>query len=252
MSWRLVYGVDTRGLLFGAFESFWREKLLTGEVAPQGSLSDIELLMEAPPEVLDFFTSRCEWRSYQEGDIILDRDDRSTDVFFIVKGQVRILDFANEMEVALAEKSAGGTFGEMSAIDAKKRSARVVATERTLPSKDFRQLLLQVPGICIMLLKRYAGIIRRLNQRITSVSTQTSQQRVYMELLRMSTPNPSGDGSWVIERLPNHQEIASMTSTAAQDVAAAIGELARAGLVARKHKTLLLKDHGRLTELANL
>lgn len=229
---------------------------MTGEAMPQGSLADIELLMEAPPEVLDFFTSRCDWRRYQEGDVILDRDDRSTDVYFIVKGKVRILDFANEMEVPLGEKGEGRTFGEMSAIDAKKRSARVVALEKTevamLSRKDFRQLLMQVPGICLMLLKRYAGIIRRLNQRITTVSTQTSQQRVYMELLRMSSPNPSGDGSWVIERLPNHHEIASMTSTAVQDVAAAIGELARAGLVARKHKTLLLKDHGRLTELANL
>ncbi|MBL4719814.1 MAG: Crp/Fnr family transcriptional regulator [Alphaproteobacteria bacterium] len=229
---------------------------MTGEAMPQGSLADIELLMEAPPEVLDFFTSRCDWRRYQEGDVILDRDDRSTDVYFIVKGKVRILDFANEMEVPLGEKGEGRTFGEMSAIDAKKRSARVVALEKTevamLSRKDFRQLLMQVPGICLMLLKRYAGIIRRLNQRITTVSTQTSQQRVYMELLRMSSPNPSGDGSWVIERLPNHHEIASMTSTAVQDVAAAIGELARAGLVARKHKTLLLKYHGRLTELANL
>lgn len=229
---------------------------MVGEAGPQGTLSEIELLTEAPPEVLDFFTGRCEWRVYREADIIMDRDDGTTDVYFIVKGRVRILDFANELEVSLAELAAGATFGEMSAIDAKKRSARVVALENTdvavLSRKDFRQLLMQVPGIALMLLKRYAGIIRRLNQRITAVSTMTSQQRVYMELLRMSTPNPLGDGTWVIDRLPNHQDIASMTSTAAQDVAAAIGELARAGLVARKHKTLLVKDHARLTELANL
>jgi CRP/FNR family transcriptional regulator, cyclic AMP receptor protein len=239
-----------------SFEARRKERPLVGEPGTQGSLSEIELLTEAPPEVLNFFTGRCDWRIYQETDVILDRDDSSTDVYFIVKGRVRILDFANELEVSLAELDASGTFGEMSAIDAKKRSARVVALDRTevaiLSRKDFRQLLMQVPGIGLMLLKRYAGIIRRLNQRITAVSTMTSQQRVYMELLRMSTPNPLGDGTWVIERLPNHQDIASMTSTAAQDVAAAIGELARAGLVARKHKTLVVKDHARLTELANL
>lgn len=223
---------------------------------PKRSLAHVELLQEAPPEILDFFTSRCEWHSYATNDIILERDDPTTDIYFIAKGRVRILDFGNELEVALGERETGGAFGEMSALDAKKRSARVVAVEPTevakLSSKDFRQLLLQVPGISLMLLKRYARIIRQLNERITAVSTLTAQQRVYMELLRLSSPSPLGDGTWVIERMPNHQDIASATSTVPQDVATAIGELARAGLVARKYKTLVLKDHARLTELVNV
>lgn len=220
------------------------------------SLTHIDLLQEAPPEVLDFFTGRCEWQSYEADDVILERDDPTTDVYFIAKGRVRILDFGNELEVALGERETGGTFGEMSALDAKKRSARVVAVESTdvarLSRKDFRQMLLQVPGMALMLLKRYARLIRQLNERITAVSTLTAQQRVYMELLRLSSPSPLGDGTWVIERMPNHQEIASATSTVPQDVATAIGELARAGLVARKYKTLVLKDHARLTELVNV
>ncbi len=228
---------------------------MTDEYAGARSLSSVELLMEAPPEIMDFFAGRCSWKSFHAREVILERDDPGTEVYFIIRGKVRILDFANEQEVALAEKTSGDTFDEMSAIDAKKRSARVVALENTdvaiLSRKDFRQFLLQVPGISLMLLKRYASIIRRLNQRITAVSTMTSQQRVYMELLRMSSPNPLGDGTWVIERLPNHQELAATTSTAAPDVAAAIGELARAGLVSRKHKTLILKDHARITELVN-
>jgi len=231
-------------------------RFLAVEFQQNQFLSEIKLLTDVPNDVLADFTNRCELLAYNDKDIIMERDDFSSAVYFVVKGRVRVLDYSNELDVVFAEIGAGETFGEMSAIDAKQRSARVVAMERTkvaiLSREDFKQLLLQVPEVGLLLMNRFVAIIRQLNQRVTAFSTMTTQQRVYMELLRLSAPNLSGDGTWVIDRLPNHQEIASVTSTLAQDVAEAIGDLARAGLVTRKHKTLLVNDHARLVELANL
>lgn len=220
-------------------------------------LDGIELLVEAPPEVVRNLQDTCSWIKYEANQIIVDRDDESTDVFFIVKGGVKVMDFlANDQEIALAELSAGSSFGEMSAIDASRRSARVTALEPTtlasIPSKDFRRLLMDCPGIAIMLLKRFAGLIRTLNNRVTSLSTLSPHQRVYYELLRMSEPNAQGDGTWMIHFLPKHEEIASWSGTSREDVAMAIGHLAREGIVGRKHKSLVIKDHGRLQMLLNL
>lgn len=175
-------------------------------------LDGIELLVEAPPEVVRNLESSCRWVRYDANQIIVDRNDESTDVFFIVKGGVKVMDFlANDQEIALAELAQGSSFGEMSAIDASRRSARVSALESSvlaaLPSKDFRRLLMDCPGISIMLLKRFAGLIRTLNNRVTSLSTLSPHQRVYYELLRMSEPNAQGDGSWMIHFCPNMKKL---------------------------------------------
>lgn len=221
------------------------------------TLDGIELLSEAPPEVVRRVEESCRWFVCDANQIIVDRNDESTEVFFITHGSVKVMDFlSNDQEIALAELGAGTSFGELSAIDFSRRSARVSALEPTtlaaLPSKEFRRLLMDCPGIAIMLLKRFAGLIRTLNNRVTSLSTLSPHQRVYYELLRMSEPNPQGDGSWLIHFLPKHEEIASWSGTSREDVAMAIGHLAREGIVGRKHKSLVIKDHGRLQMLVNL
>ena len=221
------------------------------------TLAAAELLTEAPPGIVSDLDKKCRWLSFEESQIIVDRDDDSTDVYFIIEGRVKIMDFlADDQEIALAELGPGASFGELSAVDASKRSARVTALEdttlATITSSDFRDLLMEVPGISIMLLKRFAGLIRTLNTRITALSTMTPHQRVYYELIRMSEPNPQGDGSWVIHYLPKHEEIASWSGTSREDVAMAIGHLAREGIVGRKHKSLIIKDHDRLQMLLNL
>ncbi len=225
--------------------------------ASERSLDSIELLHEAPPDVVRGLESSCRWMACEPNQIIVDRDDESTEVFFITKGQVKVMDLlGKDQEIALAELGAGTSFGELSAIDSSKRSARVTALETTtlaaLPSKDFRALLMNCPGISIMMLKRFAGLIRTLNNRVTSLSTLSPHQRVYYELLRMSEPNAQGDGTWMIHFLPKHEEIASWSGTSREDVAMAIGHLAREGIVGRKHKSLVIKDHGRLQMLLNL
>lgn len=221
------------------------------------TLDSIELLHEAPPDVVRKLEDSCRWMTSEPNQIIVDRDDESTEVFFITKGHVKVMDLlGKDQEIALAELGAGTSFGELSAIDSSKRSARVTALETTtlaaLPSKDFRALLMDCPGISIMLLKRFAGLIRTLNNRVTSLSTLSPHQRVYYELLRMSEPNTLGDGTWLIHFLPKHEEIASWSGTSREDVAMAIGHLAREGIVGRKHKSLVIKDHGRLQMLLNL
>jgi len=220
------------------------------------TLDGIELLGEAPPDIVRRLETECRWFTCEPNEMIVDRDDESTEVFFITSGSVKVMDFlANDQEIALAELGAGTSFGEMSAIDSSRRSARVAALENTtlaaLPSKMFRQLLIDCPGISLMLLKRFAGLIRTLNSRVTSLSTLSPHQRVYYELLRMSEPNTQGDGTWMIHFLPKHEEIASWSGTSREDVAMAIGHLAREGIVGRKHKSLVIKDHGRLQMLVN-
>jgi len=220
------------------------------------SLKEINLLQEATPQKIADFEKTCQWLEFGADEVVIDIKDESTDVFFVVKGKLRAMDFMSEdEEVSLAELLPGSSFGELSAIDLKVRSARVTTIEpallASLSSKDFRKLLIDCPGIALALLKSFAGYIRTLNTRITALSTMTPHQRIYQELLRLSEPDTHGDGSWIIVNAPHHSELASWVGAEKQTVAEAIGSLARDGVIVRKHKDLHIKDRARLQRLAS-
>ena len=60
----------------------------------------------------------CTWRTVREGEPIVTRDSDSRDVFFVVKGRCRIVNYSpSGREVAYAIAGAGEFFGEMAAID---------------------------------------------------------------------------------------------------------------------------------------
>lgn len=220
------------------------------------SLKGIALLTEASPEKISELEETSEWLEYDTKDIVVDLNDSSTSVYFVVKGTLQVLDFMNEEQVvALADMVEGDTIGELSAIDLKVRSARVSASEPTLlaklPSKAFRNLLVSCPEIALALLKQFAGYIRTMNSRVTALSTMTAHQRIYYELIRIAEPNTMGDGSWVIQNAPNHTDIASKAGAERAEVADAIGKLARDGVIERKHKQYTIKDFTRLQRLAD-
>lgn len=230
------------------------------------SLRDIRLLSDVPNQRLEQVEAACQWRTYAPNEMIFELDDKGTDIYFVVSGKLRIMIFGQvsdedgaapqESSVTLAEMSSGDTFGEMSAIDGNSRSARALAMDKcvlaTLNREAFIDLMEDCPRVAIALLMRLTSLIRSLNKRVQSLSTLTPMQRIYGELVRLAEPNPQGDGSWVINNLPPHGDIASWAGADRENVATAIGQLAREGVVERRHRSLVVRNHQRLRMLAHL
>ncbi len=197
--------------------------------------------------------SRCTWRRYSVGETVLERGGESREVLFIVAGSVNILNISlTGREVAYARLQAGEYFGELSAIDAKPRSASVVAAESTLvavlPSSQFIELLHEQPGVTFTLLQRLTDMVRSGDVRIMELSTLAATQRVYAELLRMARPDVAVPELWVIHPMPPLREIASRISTTRETVARALSQLYPTGLVRRKGKSLYIPDRDKFEE----
>ncbi len=77
----------------------------------------------------------------------------------------------------------------------------------------------------------------------------THHQRIYFELLRLAEPDTGNPQAWIIRNSPQHAELAAWVGADKQTVADAIGNLARDGVIERKHKDLRIKDHARLKRL---
>ncbi len=219
------------------------------------TLKGIAILQELPPESLKALESACRWQEYRADDCIFDVDDPSREVFFLVRGAVRIVNYAaTGRQVGFANYGEGSILGELSALDGGPRSATVLALERTVLAiadrTTFIDLLESHPKVTLSLMVHLAGVIRGMNDRVLDLSAASDVQRVYFELLRRAEPNPSGDGGWLIHHMPRHKDLAEQVGTTPETVIHAISQLMKSGLVKRRSGSLELLEKDRIQKLA--
>lgn len=196
-----------------------------------------------------------QWIDCEAGHHVFERGQTSSDVHFVVWGALRVVNHSGTgREVAFAEMPVGSYFGELSALDGKERSATVIATVPSivaaLPRNEFLLLIRENPDVALRLLGRLASVVRELDSRVLDLSGMGVTQRVYVEVLRMAEPAPENDGTWVVDPMPNHREIAALIGASPEDVAHAVGRLLQVGVARRVNRMLRIIDRAHVEALA--
>jgi CRP-like cAMP-binding protein len=198
---------------------------------------------------------QCAWKRAAAGQWLLDYQDASDDVFFVVAGAVRVIIQSGGREVLLREIKAGEFFGELAAIDHQPRSSGILATLDVtigrMPSSVFRAAVQAHPDVCDQLLALLAGQIRMLANRVHEFATLDVPHRIAAELLRLSRPEPNNPGRAVVSPPPIHSEIAARVSTRREAVARQLNAMERAGLIERRRGAIVLIDVDRLRRLVD-
>jgi CRP/FNR family transcriptional regulator, cyclic AMP receptor protein len=218
------------------------------------SLAGVKMLRDLAAGERAALESKCTFRRFAPGDVVLDRFSPSAAVYFMISGAGRVVHYvSDEQEITIATVAAGDTIGEISAIDGLGRSATVVAEENCvvaeLPSVEFHALLIRHGDLALELLRRWAATIRQLSDKVSLLSTGSPEQRVYSEIIRLARAEKPGSDRWVIRELPTHQELARWAQTSREVVAGAVAELVRRGVAERKTKTLYVNDYPALREM---
>ena len=211
------------------------------------TLAGIDLFASLPQKDRRALEQACHWRKFAANEQIIDRQSETRDVFFVVRGKVRVVNYSlSGREVSFDDIAQGGSFGELAAIDKQPRSANIVALTDTivaiLPPSIFTRLVTEHPTAALALMQRLAQIIRASNERIMDLSTQGAYNRVHAELLRRAADNTREDGSAVIRPVPIHADIASRVSTTRETVARVLSDLARDSIVKRESGALVILD----------
>ena len=196
----------------------------------------------------------CHWHHYNAGEHIIGYRENTTHTYFIVQGEIRVTYFSSSgQEVILCDLAAGEIFGELTAIDGLARSALVVAktdvVAASMSALDFVGLLQSNPQVSLAILRRLAGQVRRLTERIIEYSTLPVRHRIHIELLRRASRYTAADNTGVISPAPTHAEIANHLSTHREAVTRELNALARAKLVIRKQHELHILDMTRLKNM---
>jgi CRP/FNR family transcriptional regulator, cyclic AMP receptor protein len=222
--------------------------------AQRETLDAIEVLKPLSVEARRALVQRCRWKIWNPGEQIIDRETESTDVYFVAHGTARVVNYGlSGREVSFDDIPAGGSFGELSALDGGKRSANVVAVDVTttaiMPAKAFVETLAEHPEVAMALLKRLARIVRASTGRIMDLSTLGAQNRIYAELLRLARNAGIHDNTALLQPIPVHSDIAARVSTTRETVARVLSDLQRRGLVRREKNGLAIADVQRLSAM---
>jgi len=217
-------------------------------------LAGIDLLSELGEAELTALEQACRYKRFAAHEQVIDRESQTNDVFFVVRGCVRIVNYSVQgREIAFDELSEGGYFGELSALDGQPRSASVMAVDDTLivavPGNLFMKILGEHPKMALSVMKRLAGIVRAADDRIMDLSTLAAHNRVHAELLRQARTHMTNGKVAKIEPIPVHSNLASRVSTTRETVARVLNDLARKGIVERTRNALLIHNVDQLRDI---
>jgi CRP-like cAMP-binding protein len=207
-------------------------------------------------DALERIQRRCTWQYYKTGETIIANLDASSDVFFVVEGDVRVTIHAvSGKAVSFLDLGPGTVFGEYPAIDGGVRSASVEALTNcrvaSMLGNAFQDLLQQEPEVAQALLPQLVARIRALTMRVYEFSTLAANNRVQAELLRLAKPAPREGKAARIVPAPTHADIASRISTQRETVTRELSRLARIGVIERCSGAIIVKDVDRLAQMVH-
>ncbi|NKB48874.1 MAG: cyclic nucleotide-binding domain-containing protein [Alphaproteobacteria bacterium] len=203
---------------------------------------------------IESVSGRCRWQRFVRDQQIVNAEDATEDVHFIVSGTVRAEVYSvSGRAVTFRDLGPGDIFGELSAIDHKPRSANVLAlndvTVASVSATQFWQLIQDYPAIAEATLQRLTSLVRSLSDRVVEFSTLAVRNRIHAELLRLARDHLQSDNSALIAPSPTHAEISARISTHREAVSRELSELARSGIVERRQSGLFISDIEQLTRL---
>ena len=175
----------------------------------------ISLFEDLPDSDLAAIERACSIRSFARQEEIYGERETTTDIFFILAGTVRVTSYTEGgREVIFSDITAGGIFGEFSAIDRLPRSATIVAqsdcTLARMPSSAFFDVLRRNNSVSVHLVELLVGKIRAASERVFEVSALAVRERLRRELVRLAATDGRQDGQIVtISPAPTHYEIAA-------------------------------------------
>ena len=211
------------------------------------TFDDIPLFLGLPDNLRAALARECTWKRYSQHEQIFDRDDNTRDVYFVVSGKLRVVNYSlSGREISFDDIDSGGFFGELAAIDGAPRSASVLTlidTQVAIMSHPlFMKIITEHPTVALRVMHRLTGVIRQATGRIMDLSTLGANNRVHAEILRLARPDRTRAGVGIIRPIPPHHDVASRVSTTRETVARVFGDLSKAGLVERHSDHLCVTD----------
>lgn len=211
------------------------------------NLCNIPFFSSLDEKLGEEYAKQCIWKEYEENELVIDIDEETSDVRFVISGLVRIISrLSIGKEVILGEMGPGDFFGELAAIDGQTRSANVTTLYKSrlciIPKNTFLKIITLSPELTLDVMKVLTNRIRTLNMRLAEQSFLQAKHRIYAELLRLSKPRLGHEGQRSISPPPTQREIADRIGTRREVVSRELNALQKEGIFEKTKGALVIKN----------
>lgn len=185
-------------------------------------------------------------QKYPKGNIVMYKNSTGSDLFILLHGRVKVVDFDNDKEIIFEFYKTGDYFGEISAIDDGLRSATVITLEESeflVVPKKFIQDRIKKDLLSYKLLLELCNKLRETNNIISKLALFDVKNRILHLLLKLSdkTNTSYNNGSKTIPR-PATKDIAAMCGTSRETVSRILNEFNKSGLISLSKKYIKISD----------
>ena len=209
------------------------------EKASANLLRTIELFTSFGHDEITEIAGRMNIRSCKRGEVILNEEDTTEYMYFVLDGK----------ESILAVHGPGQFFGELALLDGKTAPATVSALEASrvalLNRVDFRDLLFTQPRFLEGILGIFCARLRDAWTRVKMLSYKNASQRIRLLLMMLAEQNgaETAEGLTLDIKL-THQNIADMAGLTRESVTRVLDRWQRDGVIAvhEKRLTILNRD----------
>ena len=192
---------------------------------------------------------------FEPGDTIVEQGDDSNTVYFLISGTVHVLDYSrSHRAVTYASLKDGEMFGEMAAIDGLPRSSWVCAISTckiiSLPGNTFINLLKNNADISLKILAKLSSRLRFTDERLTDVSLFGTEQRVCLELVRMSKLDTKTNNVYQIKQMPTQANFANIIGSTRETVSRILAKLRYDQIIIKTESGFVVPDKKKLEKRA--
>jgi CRP-like cAMP-binding protein len=193
------------------------------------------------------------WQRFDNGAIIIDRDDEEGDVHFLAQGQLMAVYWTQGgREIIFTAISEGSYFGELTALDGAPRSlcvyARTPAELAIMPAPVFRDLIRDSALFRNRVLAGLTHRVRDLTERMCQLTSLSVYDRVRAFVLRRAVENGCLRAGGVLQNFPTHAEIAAEIGANREAISRALSAMRQNGILRAGRGEITIADPDRLLD----
>lgn len=190
-------------------------------------------------------------KKYAPGQMVFAKEDLGNNFFIVRAGRIKIfttVGAAKRKTFAFLKK--GDSFGEMSLLGGKVRSASAQAVESSelfvISKKNFKRLILENPEFSLKLLYTLAERLHKANKDMESMLFHNILGRLAEAILELSKEKKTKPLTLAIDQ----NELAQYLGTTRVPVCRAINTLKRSGIIDYRRGELVILNQARLQSMA--
>ncbi|WP_281889086.1 Crp/Fnr family transcriptional regulator [Paenibacillus sp. YYML68] len=179
-------------------------------------LSKVPLFQGMNPHQLVAISNICQKKTFKAYTTLFQEKDVGSIFYIVHTGSVKIYTSSNTgEEKILSVIQAGESFGELSLIDGKPRSASAQTLEESsliaISAQNFLALLRSNFDMSLIIMQELCSRLRDTNQHVYDLTFLDARSRVIKSLIKLANKNGSRSGSLITIRMTlNYDEVSQM------------------------------------------